>query len=484
VVEDEANTREGLAFLIRQKMTNCSVYEAIDGMDGLSKNDEYKPDIIITDIKMPKMDGIAMILQLRNQGCTAQFIIISGYAEFQYAQAALSLGVSGYILKPVVPSMVFELLEKCCEAVKKEKQNNQSFKRENWDLQSDEDIRMLSRFYDQQHADKYIISQVYFQRMPSLKNDIILQCVDNENLLILNLHEQHFIGIIAPFGKTGNALIHKLESIIQHYHGAVCVYGFVNTLDTVLERLDKLHETIRWSISTGKNMMCEDEVVLTAESRDFDSNDFKKAFNKLCFLCDYEKCKQMLLKYIVQIQKRGINPEAIIQLTVSCLLQLNEKKSPTAQGNMRCFEAVNNTLSAYSFQDIEYNINKHFQSILSSQNDMTTFSKPVVIVIDEINRSYNQLISLNSIAEKLGVTPQYLSRIFTKETNSNFIDYLTMVRIEKAKSFIKNTDLKIYEIAQRVGYPDSKYFCTIFKKVAGIPPNQFKRIATMQKNSE
>ena len=87
---------------------------------------------------------------------------------------------------------------------------------------------------------------------------------------------------------------------------------------------------------------------------------------------------------------------------------------------------------------------------------------------------YMQTNSLNSTAQKLKVTPQYLSRLFNQETEYTFVNYLTEYRIEKAKFLLQHSDIKINVLCQKVGYPDPKYFCTLFKKTTGVTPNQYR----------
>lgn len=152
-------------------MSYCTVHEAVDGVDGLEKSEAYKPDIIITDIRMSRMNGIEMIQQLRSKKCRAQIIILSGYAEFQYAQAALELGVAGYLLKPLVPSMVFELLEKCFEVIRIKKQTDIS-DRDNVDIFSERDTDSIAKFYANLDHGKYLIGQIYSQQLALLRSNI------------------------------------------------------------------------------------------------------------------------------------------------------------------------------------------------------------------------------------------------------------------------------------------------------------------------
>ena len=91
-----------------------------------------------------------------------------------------------------------------------------------------------------------------------------------------------------------------------------------------------------------------------------------------------------------------------------------------------------------------------------------------------IDKSYKEPISLNSVAEQLNITPQYLSRLFMKEMSRSFVDYLTSYRMERAKNLLQDTNMKINMICVQVGYQDAKYFCTLFKKITGVTPNQYR----------
>lgn len=106
----------------------------------------------------------------------------------------------------------------------------------------------------------------------------------------------------------------------------------------------------------------------------------------------------------------------------------------------------------------------------------STYSQLVTAAIGEIHANYHQFLTLNSTAEKLNVSPQHLSRAFSKETSTTFVDYLTNYRIEKAQYLLKYTSEKIQDIAAKTGYADAKYFCTIFRKHTGITPNQYRTL--------
>ena len=128
IVEDEFRIRNGLSTLINKLDMGCKVIgEAENGFEGLKMISDMEPEVVITDIKMPKMDGLSMIRQAKEMGASCDFIILSGYAEFEYAQQGIQLGVMDYLLKPASVSDVKELLNKLNE----EKEITQGLDREN-----------------------------------------------------------------------------------------------------------------------------------------------------------------------------------------------------------------------------------------------------------------------------------------------------------------------------------------------------------------
>ena len=128
IVEDEFRIRNGLSTLINKLDMGCKVIgEAENGFEGLKMISDMEPEVVITDIKMPKMDGLSMIRQAKEMGASCDFVILSGYAEFEYAQQGIQLGVMDYLLKPASVSDVKELLNKLNE----EKEITQGLNREN-----------------------------------------------------------------------------------------------------------------------------------------------------------------------------------------------------------------------------------------------------------------------------------------------------------------------------------------------------------------
>lgn len=136
-------------------------------------------------------------------------------------------------------------------------------------------------------------------------------------------------------------------------------------------------------------------------------------------------------------------------------------------------EAVNQMAAARTMHEIRACIDSYFETC-QCRPASASYSPLIQKALHVIDKSYKEPISLNSVAEQLNITPQYLSRIFMKEMSRSFVDYLTSYRIERAKSLLQDTNMKINMVCLQAGYPDAKYFCTLFKKITGVTPNQYR----------
>ena len=126
IVDDEPEIAEGIAFLIQRFCPECQVAEvAYDGLEGYEKAISLRPDIILTDIRMPECDGLEMIRRLQAGGLSTKYVVLSGYAEFEYAKTAITLGVEDFITKPVEEDELCAVLQKSCRSLQREQENHE-----------------------------------------------------------------------------------------------------------------------------------------------------------------------------------------------------------------------------------------------------------------------------------------------------------------------------------------------------------------------
>lgn len=481
IVEDEINAREGLKRLIESKKEMYTICTANDGLDGLNTAQNFLPDIIISDIKMPKLDGLEMIRRLREFNLKAEFLILSGYAEFKYAQSALSLGVNNYILKPIVPFKVFSLLDKCIENIEKNKKTITPFHRENYSLASETQNQRLSVFYETVDATQLFFAVLFISSPNQIPLEWKSSVLENPNVTLLSFSDKRFVGMIAPTSCSSfHSLFSKLQILTKKDPSIVCTHTYHHNFKDKpfnwFANFKKLISCIPWSISLKKNFFQLERSMLEEQKNTLNDHEFRKSLNKLFYKGDYSSCSTLIINHLRELREKNYHPKEIITLAASYLFKIRTdtvEQPLNSCSELHFIQTVNKIMSVHTFWELEKIIGAYYTQG-NSIKDTHVYSKPVLIAINEIKNNYQKPLTLNSTARKIGVTPQYLSRLFAKETTENFINHLTNYRMKKAEYFLQSTDLKIYEIAAQVGYSDAKYFCTVFKKIVGISPNRYR----------
>lgn len=482
VVEDEINSREGLRDLISQRKDQYQVMTAVDGLDGLNKAQKYQPDIIITDIKMPKIDGIQMVSKIRELNIRSEILILSGYAEFEYAKSALSLGVVDYLVKPVVPSTVFTMLEKCVNLIQKSVQQQPHFQRHSYPLLSKADNGMLSEYYKTLNTNDFLCIAMYSKSGSLFTPNWKSYFLESKSCVLVSIYDSCYLGIILP---VHDASVQTSLSRCQAATGNSCtgIYRYLkgNQDQDWFDVFRQLVTCIPWSISLNKNFFLFEEYMLQESTATADSNEFFKKLKKCFYHQEYKECNSLIINFIEHLQDKHYHPDYIKMFVASCLLHSSSNASEPDFDHPRGLYVTmyrNEVMASKNIHELKTLINQYYSEdfLLNKRNQ---YSKPVIMAINYIQKNFSQPISLNFVADKIGVTPQYLSRIFSKETGQSFIDYLSTYRINMAKQLLDTTDIKVFEIANRIGFNDAKYFCTLFKKFEGISPNQYRNNRTI-----
>ena len=368
VVDDEPKIRRGLEKLIKNIEKDAVVYTAEDGISALELMKSIIPDVVFVDIKMPNMSGLEFIGFAREMNPDIQFVIASGYGEFEYAQQAIEYNVIGYILKPIMPAKIVEVLEKA-KAHQFERTQN---------IESIEELKM-----------KYL----------------------DELLHVPYLSEE------------------KLEAA-----------------------LNKIQLKNQYWILVGKN----------EENPRNIKNELEEMLNKICTL----KCS---------VLTTTLQNKIIIILTCN---EISLCKCDSRVKNLLRVRAFFNKFECSEILNKKEDI-KHQIQILVERLDYKEDKSGNLYIIEKIKRyiheHYQDKISLQDIADKVYLHPAYISDLFKKATGEKLTDYIIRVRMEKAKECLRNQDIKIYMIAEQVGFANEKYFSKVFKEVEGITPNQYRR---------
>lgn len=475
IVEDEVTSREGVYQLLIHHLKNCTIYSAINGKDGYEKALHLHPDIIIADIQMPEWNGLFMLEQLRKKDFSGHVILLSGFAEFKYAQKAIDLDVDNYLLKPVNAT---ELLGKINETLSQIKYDSQKLLLQSGQtsklyLLSEDDQTLLSSFLANKNYTDYFIAVVYLGQEEHLPKPVKTAIQSFQDAYYIALQDSHYKGIL--FGFQSHQILHSriswFASQLKDYSFCTCIYTLKNNdqVNGWLKEYQLLQTCIPWSITYRSSFFAFDTKMQFPDTRKpADLDTYVHNIQKLFFNEDYTACHSFILDYLHKMQDHGYSPTVILNAAAIGIVK-------TASYDTTGHNAVNSIHKAVTMSDIEVCLSYYFSSDRFVHHVEQHYSKLIQKTLSYIKDHFSEPISLSSAADCMAITPQYLSKLFVQETNENFIDYLNNYRLEQAQIMLSETNFQINEIAKKSGYSDAKYFCTIFKKKIGVTPNQYRK---------
>ncbi|WP_339363625.1 response regulator transcription factor [Vallitalea maricola] len=524
IVDDEILTLQLLENIIDWESLDISIVGvAQNGYDAQQIIKRTSPHILITDIKMPKMDGIDLIKWVKDFDSKIKVIILSAYGEFEYAQEALAQGVVEYLLKPIDEEKLYKLVKR----LKVEIQKNIYIQKELTNMKkiecrqifkqllypcdiarinniSEIESRIGQREYRLLNINVDNLSYNDYIKFSELKDEEINDITDFIELSLKNSNEN--IDVIVSEGYFGEwvALIRyydedykdinfnrykKLtELLIYDFSSKIginCFAGISMKHVGVSEIYTAYYETldlIKYRFYLGDNIILSN-----------DCNHMQFNLKELKFI-DQQK---MLLQHInahneleainllTQIFREindsaTIEPDKIYDFCYELIVLIRHK---FCQGKVNgkvldivddiTIEKLRNYKTLENLKDYMINLCKdiinHFISIEEKES-----SKLIQKAKEYINLKYNTAITLDEICEYVSVSKSYFCYMFKREMGESIWNYLTSYRIEKAKNLLQNTDMKNYEISYYIGYENASYFTKTFRKLTGMTPHEFR----------
>lgn len=534
LVEDEVIVREGIRNNIFWEQAHYTLAgEASDGEIALSMILDIKPDILITDIRMPFMDGLTLSKIVKKTLPWIKIIILSGHDEFEYAREAVSLGIDEYLLKPVSSSEMKSALEKIAARIDEDKEMFNNIKKLEAQIGFQTDIlrdRWLSDFIDGKiSAAKFIeqekefgldlIARSYIVLVAELINNnekeqqfiqakIIAQSIIREyaDCIYFWKNEKSFVIIIkemvatneeslASLKESAYAIAQALKYELERNTKYSLVIGIGNTVlrtGEIAASYSMARKIIEHGITKGVSHIVDadtfnnnnsslpsssfnpsplanvtGDIFLTklkyAAKKDVDS--IMQEYTKV--LGDNFNDNQLLIIFIFgEIIVAGSKIVEALGGDIASVapFSLNQESIQVITGSKEIFDEK---VKAFLFAVIEYRDSRtsgRYQSVIVKTKKY----------IDENYSSAD--LSLYSTAFYVGISPNHLSTVFSQETGEKFIEYLTRVRIEKAKELLRSTTMKSADITYEVGFSDPHYFSSIFKKNTGLSPREYRSL--------
>ena len=531
LVEDEMVIRRGIKNSIDwEKEGYIFCGEASDGELAYPMIIKEKPDILITDIRMPFMDGLELCKLVKKELPNIKILILSGYDEFDYAKEAIRLGVTEYLLKPISSGKLLEALNGVSESIRREK----------------EDKDLVRKYMEEMRENTEHEKQKFFEQMIA-GNLSMADALETGKKYEMNLSAGMYNLLLFRFTlgkenrKSGELLgeaeyaIEKLTERLEYvfeFQSGVEGWAFllmadneeqmserVKELSKDLEEIMKNYSTIAYFGGIGQPVarlreleesFREAERALAARftmelNRIISVEDIRMAQNvdtlddiEITSFGEIEKTRTMLEKflnngaedeidefvdvYINELPEENLKSVLMRQYIIMdayIVMMSFCEKIEGIEGEMQAQseELKNSMKTIQTLEEIKNYIRMLLKKIIGVRDTISgrRYSDIIEIAKDQIRKTYmSDEISLNTIAAEVGMSPSYFSSIFSKEMGKTFVEYLTEIRMDRAKELLMCSSVKTSEIGYEVGYKDPHYFSYIFKKTQNCTPKEFR----------
>lgn len=531
LVEDEMVIRRGIKNSIDwEKEGYIFCGEASDGELAYPMIIKEKPDILITDIRMPFMDGLELCKLVKEELPNINILILSGYDEFDYAKEAIRLGVTEYLLKPISSGKLLEALNGVSESIRREK----------------EDKDLVRKYMEEMRENTEHEKQKFFEQMIA-GNLSMADALETGKKYEMNLSAGMYNLLLFRFTlgeenrKSGELLgeaeyaIKKLTERLEYvfeFQRDVEGWAFllmadneeqmserVKELSKDLEEIMKNYSTITYFGGIGQPVarlreleesFREAERALAARftmelNRIISVEDIRMAQNvdtlddiEITSFGEIEKTRTMLEKflnngaedeidefvdvYINELPEENLKSVLMRQYIIMdayIVMMSFCEKIEGIEGEMQAQseELKNSMKTIQTLEEIKNYIRMLLKKIIGVRDTISgrRYSDIIEIAKDQIRKTYmSDEISLNTIAAEVGMSPSYFSSIFSKEMGKTFVEYLTEIRMDRAKELLMCSSMKTSEIGYEVGYKDPHYFSYIFKKTQNCTPKEFR----------
>ena len=489
---------------------------AFDGHSCLELIQKHSPDIVITDIRMPGLTGLELIQHCKELNLPTRFIIISGFTQFEYAYGAIKYGVEDFLLKPIGETELNDSLQRLCSGAVVKNQPppmqtlSQAFLgallngslsscelsaasvRQHFHLTFPEGHFLFARLHldkcDAAEAYTYRLLSSFLQKLfttPLAKNFGQFIDFSTTNQLLLLLHYQP-----AQLSAVKNHLQNYLESvceIIRPYEFmtlSLCVVTDIENLSALPAALavsSRLCES-RYCLGTGQ-ILYNDMLI--------------QPLQNLPPLPDGSKMRILeSLKTMDPAQNSAVMRALLCDSVPDCTQNPYWFYDHAHRLSMLWLESLDTVIDLNAKRSA---YEKRLQSIFSSFGDQKMLVRRLLHLYEEVvtqwlevfqsaenkviqsvkayvQTHYHEKLELEDVAKQVYLNPSYLGTFFKRETGINFSEYLISVRIEQAKSMLKEITYTISEIADRVGYRDANHFSKVFQKQVGIKPSEYRKL--------
>lgn len=536
LAEDEVIVRETIKRMIPWEDLGFElVGEAADGEMALPLLLRQKPDLLITDIKMPFMDGLTLAKVAKKEIPGLKVVILSGYDDFNYAKQAINIGVEDYLLKPITKNALIERLTEIRSRYEHEKTQKEYYEKFHREMQAYE--KNSSRdFFEALVSGSMDMMEIY-RRSEKLGLDIVAEAY---NVLIFTMNcEEDFSGQREGYSEWEAESLELLEEFFSENTSAMLFrcnifsYGVLikgqketieeNTRSCVSEIqriLDRKEQKRQWFVAAGEPVERLSQIQKSYYSA---SRAFSQRYLYDENILYYDEMASMEKKnvteddstYLQKVDVNALNPAILQKFLSNGLLEETENfvkdyfyaigQEPLESLVFRNYVTLNVRFSVMSFlkeigcdtrtleqedtKDVLSESSKSLENAIAyaekiisqaialrDQNSGNKNRSILKTAVDFIDSHYmEEDMSLNKAANAANVSANHFSALFSQNMGQTFIEYLTNLRMNKAKEYLRCTSMRSSEIAGEIGYKDAHYFSYLFKKTQGMTPSDYRK---------
>ena len=524
IADDEGIVIDALKFIIKKNFgDSCLIESAKTGRSVIELAENFRPDIALMDIHMPGINGIEAMKEIKKNNKNIIFIVVSAYDKFDYAKEAIGLGVMDYVNKPIDKKIIVSLLQKAMEKIdlEKKKRSNDLLIKEK--LETVIPIIESGMIYSVLFQENYTKEADNFKNLLGIKEDdgymMVIEYGDTDEgghltnaigasvrlqsnyIRLRETVKEFFPGIVGPM--MANAVIIFVpcieESARNEYEERVEIIENARKMIQKLEKdidaqfrvgigsvkkLDEADKSYAEAVNalrhtTGSVAHIEDVTIKSRYEDDYPIQIERKLFD-LVQRGDVTGTVSAAGSFFDWMTNRYADAIMDIKLKVLELILRAERISFESGGSTYRFEERHDYLTVLLDIKNYEELRSWFLSKIreATRNVSGNKEKTSISLVEKakafIDSNYFNDISLDEVSREINISPYYFSKLFKEETGGNFIDYVTAVRMEKAKELLCTTDKSMKEICSEVGYSDPNYFSRSFKKNVGITPTEYK----------
>jgi len=502
IVDDEIFTREGIiAEIPWDKLGPIEIEQAYDGINALEVAKNFQPDILLTDVKMPRMNGVELSFELRKIYPTCEIIFLSGYSDKEYLKSAIQLKAISYVEKPIDIEELQNAIKNAIILKLKESENTLNIK-------NDIALKLIHKNVDIDNLSKYIdvtpgsnLSTTNFicilinilNNDKLIKENILLElkkiitqcglncilCYKEDNLILMHIYWNTNKSYLAS-----NSLFEKIYYLISEYLKQfstffICQGEKVTGLTNIPASYQYALESFSKAFFYDYNSVIYYDKISTLVY----TLDEKLVYNFSQNLLNEDKQNSILLinrltREIKESASTSINyvKDVYYKLLQQLLKFSSERNLRNDQKDLDNKSPFEHLASFCTLMDIKTYMLEKIQTIFSAIEEKNMNINPVSSILKYIHDNYFDIaLSLQTISNKTYLTPAYMCSIFKEQTGTTINSYITKYRITKAKDLLKDHNMKIIDITLKVGYSDGNYFSKIFKKETGLTPSEYKK---------